>query len=208
MMSVLPELASQQGRKDEKPNKELGNRLAETRDLKGIKEIAKNLTNQDRNIQIDCLAVLEQIGLHAPDLIEDYLDDFLGLAYGDDNRLIWSAMINIALIADRRPDQIYSHLEDLIEVIERGSVITQDNGIKILSKICAAKPEYLDIVFPYLIEQLQNCRAKSVPQYAESTWVAVNPEYQDKYLEVLQSRLDELSESQSKRVNKVIKSFG
>jgi hypothetical protein len=154
------------------------------------------------------LAVLEQIGLQAPDLIEDFLDDFLGLAFGKDNRLIWAAMINIALIADRKPDQIYAHLEEIIEVIERGSVITQDNGIKILSRICETKPEYLVVVFPYLINQLQTCRAKSVPQYAESTRVAVNPEYQDRYLEVLQSRLDELSESQSKRVNKVIKSFG
>ena len=58
-MSIISELASMQGRKDEEPNKELGKRLAETANLVGIKEAADNLRNEDRKIQIDCLAVLE-----------------------------------------------------------------------------------------------------------------------------------------------------
>jgi len=42
-MSILTELASVQGRKDEEPNKELGKRLVETANLEGIKEAAENL---------------------------------------------------------------------------------------------------------------------------------------------------------------------
>ncbi len=105
-MSILVELASVQGRKDEEPNKELGKRLVETADLDGIKEAVDNLRNEDRKIQIDCLAVLEQVGSLTPELIEDYLEEFLRLIFGKDNRLIWAAMINISLIADRKPDQI------------------------------------------------------------------------------------------------------
>ncbi len=47
-MSILNELASMQGRKDEEPNKELGKRLVETADLEGIKEAADNLRNVDK----------------------------------------------------------------------------------------------------------------------------------------------------------------
>ena len=118
-MSILPELASMLGRKDEEPNKELGKRLVETADLEGIKEAADNLRNEDRKIQTDCLAVLEQVGLLAPELIENYLEEFLRLIFGKDNRLIWAAMINIALIADRKPDQIINRLDDIVAVIER-----------------------------------------------------------------------------------------
>jgi hypothetical protein len=66
-----------QGRKDEEPNKEVGKRLVETADLEGIKEAVDNLRNADRKIQTDCLAVLEQVGSLAPELIEDYLEEFL-----------------------------------------------------------------------------------------------------------------------------------
>jgi hypothetical protein len=69
-MSVLSKLASAQDRKDEEPNKALGRELVENRDVEGIREVAENLWNEDRRIQIDCLAVLEQIGLLEPGLIE------------------------------------------------------------------------------------------------------------------------------------------
>ena len=206
-MSILAELASMQGRKDEEPNKELGKRLVETANLEGIREAVDNLRNEDKKIQVDCLAVLEQVGLLAPELIEDYLEEFLKLIFGKDNRLIWASMINIALIADRKPDQIINRLDDIISVIEKGSVITRDNGIKILSRAGAAKPEYNSQVFPHLIDQLNNCRPKSLPQYAESILVAVNPGNQTQYLAVLNKRLDELSAAQGKRVNKIIRSF-
>lgn len=206
-MSILNELASMQGRKDEEPNKELGKRLVETADLEGIREAADNLRNEDKKIQIDCLDVLEQVGLLAPELIEDYLEEFLKLVFGKDNRLIWAAMINITLIADRKPDQIINRLDDIIGVIEKGSVITRDNGIKILSRAAAAKTEDNNLVFPYLIDQLNNCRPKSLPQYAESVLVAVNPGNQTQYLAVLNKRFNELSAAQGKRVNRIISKF-
>ncbi len=206
-MSILTELASAQGRKDEEPNKELGKRLVENANLEGIREAVDNLRNEDKKIQVDCLAVLEQVGLLAPELIEDYLEEFLRLVFGKDNRLIWASMINIALIADRRPDQIINRLDDIIAVIEKGSVITRDNGIKIISRAGAAKPVYNSQVFPHLIDQLNNCRPKSLPQYAESILVAVNLDNQTQYLAVLNKRLDELSAAQGKRVNKIIRSF-
>jgi len=206
-MSIIPKLASSQGRKDQEPNKELGKWLVENNHLAGIKEAADNLLNEDRNIRIDCLAVLEQVGLLAPELIEDYLEEFLRLIFSIDNRQIWAAMINIALIADRNPDQIISRLDEIIKVIDKGSVITQDNGIKILARVAAAKPEYIERVFPYLIDQLKNCRSKSLPQYAESISIAVRQDYRDQYLSVLSSRLNELSAAQEKRVKKIINNF-
>ena len=206
-MSIIPKLASSLGRKDQELNKELGKWLVETNHLSGVKEAADNLFNEDRNIQIDCLAVLEQVGLLAPDLIEDYVEDFLQLIFGADNRLIWAAMINIALIADRKPDQIISRLDEIFKVIDKGSVITRDNGIKVLVRVAAAKPEYDVRIFPYLIDQLNGCRPKSLPQYAESISIAVRPDSQHQYLSVLFSRLNELSTAQEKRVKKIIKNF-
>ncbi len=206
-MSVLTKLASAQGRRDEAPNKALGNELVEKNDLAGIQEIAANLHNKDRRIQNDCLAVLEQVGDLKPELIEDYVADFLQLIYSKNNRLVWAAMIDLAKIADRKPEPIFEHYDSIVQIIEKGSVITKDNGIKVLARVASVNDTYNQKIMPYLLEQLRTCRAKSLPQYAESVQTAVNPENQAAYLTILNGRVDALSAAQQRRVRKLLKSF-
>jgi hypothetical protein len=206
-MSIIPELSSQQGRKDDEPNKILGTKLVESRDLDGIKEVAANLSNPSRNIQIDCLGVMERVGLLTPELIEDYLDELITLAFSNDNRLVWQSLIIIAMIAEKKADQLITHLDQIKGLYDKGTVITRDNVIKILARIGAAKPDYARQVYPFLIEQLRICRSKSIPQYGESIQVMINSENQDVYLSVLRKRIHELTPAQQKRVDKILKKY-
>ena len=114
-------------------------------------------------------------------------------------------MINLALVAKRKPKQIYAKFDDIVTTIEKGSVITQDNGIKTLAIVASVEKEYNQRIFPYLIEQLKTCRPKSVAQYAESIYVAVNPANQDSFIDVLDKRLDDLSPTQKSRVTKILR---
>jgi hypothetical protein len=116
-------------------------------------------------------------------------------------------MIDLALVADRKPDEIFARYDEIVGVIDRGSVITRDNGIKALSKVAAVRAEYGQRIMPYLLEQLGSCRAKSVPQYAESIRVAVGPEYREQYLSMLEGRMDELSVAQQRRVKRLLNTF-
>ena len=206
-MSVLSKLASAQDRKDEKPNKDLGRELVENHKIEGIREVAENLWNIDKRVQTDCLSVLEQIGLVNPEMIENYVADLIELVFCNDNRLVSAAMINLTLIADRKPQEVFEQYDDMIDVITNGSVITKDNGIKTLAKVAAAEPEYNEVIMPYLLEQLSSCRPKSVPQFSESIIVAVNPENQAQYLSILNERFDTLSAAQQRRVKKQLKPF-
>ena len=206
-MSILSKLASAQDRKDEEPNKDLGRELVENHDIERIREIAENLWNKDKRVQTDCLSVLEQVGLLEPELIENYVADFIELIFSKDNRLVWAAMINLALIADRKPQEIFEQYDDIVKVIEKGSVITRDNGIKILAKVASTSIEYEEVIVPYLMEQLIRCRSKSVPQYAKSIRVAINLDNQEQYLSILNERLDALSAAQQRRVKKLLKTF-
>jgi hypothetical protein len=206
-MSLLSKLAGAQGRRDEEPNKELGRMLVQKNDTGGIQEIARNLHHKDKRVQTDCLAVLEEVGRQSPELIQDYVEDFIELTFSKNNRLVWQAMINLALIADRKPVEIFDRFEDLVRVIDTGSVITQDNGIKTLAKVASANKEYNQAIMPFLLKQLQTCRPKSIPQYAESILFAVNQENQDHFLEILNQRSNMLSAAQQKRVNKIVKQF-
>lgn len=206
-MSVLSRLAGAQGRKDEEPNKELARDLVEKKDVGGIQEVVENLTNADRRVQTDCLSVLEQIGLLNPELIEGCVAGILALVFHKDNRIVWAAMIVLALVADRKPQEIFQRYEDLARVTEKGSVITKDNGIKTLARVAAAGGGYSSAIAPFLLEQLRTSRAKSVPQYAESIRVAVDADNQARYLAILNERFGELSAAQQRRVKKVLKTF-
>jgi hypothetical protein len=206
-VSVLSRLASAQDRRDEEPNKDLGRELADNHDSAGIREVAANLWHEDKRVRTDCLSVLEQVGLVDPALIEAYVTDFIELVFSKDNRLVWAAMINLALIADRKPQEIFERYDALVEVIDKGSVITRDNGIKTLAKVASTRFDYREVVLPYLMKQLRSCRPKSVPQYAESIRCAIDSDSQDQYLSILSERLDELSAAQQRRVKRLLRTY-
>jgi hypothetical protein len=196
-----------QDRRDEEPNKSLAWELVEKRDHKGIEEIAENLWNSDKNIQSDCASVLEEVGRLAPDLIADYVVDFLKLLSSKNNRLVWGGMIVLTMVADRKPRQVFDNRDTIVEAIKKGSVITRDNGIKTLAAVASVNEEYNEALFPFLIGHLKSCRPKSVPQHAESIVRAVTPDNQGQYIDVLKARFDTLSSSQQRRVRKLLRAL-
>ena len=204
-MSALEKIAYYQNRRDEVPNQELAKDLAAKKDRKGIREIAENLWNKNAQIQSDCLKVLYEIGYLQPELIAPYAEDFLKLLHSRKNRLVWGAMIALSTVADLKADVIYPHVEEIKQVMDRGSVITQDNGVKVLALVAARKAAYSKTIFPYLLHHLETCRPKDVPQHAEKAAVAVNTRNRQAFIAVLEKRLVDLKGAQAARVKKVIK---
>ncbi len=204
-MSVLNRIAYFQNRRDEVPNQELAKDLAATKDRKGIQEISENLWNENQNIQSDCLKVLYEIGYLDPVLIADYVEDFLKLLNSKNNRLVWGSMIALSAIAELKTDEIYAHHESIQVIMEHGSVITMDNGIKTMAAIASKNEEYRKQLFPYLLKHLETCRHKDVPQHAEKTIVAVNASNKDEFIALLEKRIADITGSQVMRLKRVIK---
>jgi hypothetical protein len=90
-------------------------------------------------------------------------------------------------------------------VMDEGSVITQDNGVKVLALVAAQGAAYSKEIFPYLLHHLETCRPQDVPQHAEKAAIAVNTRNRKQFIAVLEKRLVDLSGSQAARVQKVIK---
>ena len=204
-MSALNRIATYQNRRDEVPNQELARELAEKKDRTGIREIAQNLWSDNASVKSDCLKVLYEIGYLDPALIADYVDDFLKLLKSKNNRLVWGSMIALSTIAALKADEIYVHLPEIQSTMQSGSVITKDNGVKILAVVAAQKETYRKKIFPDLLQHLATCRPKDVPQHAEKIVVAVNAKNKDEFSAALQTRMVDLSASQATRVRKVIK---
>jgi len=203
-MSAIDQIAFSLNRRDEVPNQKLARTLAETGDEQGIREIAANLVNATPNIQSDCLKVLYEIGSLRPELIAPYLDDFFKLLKHKRKRMVWGAMIALACIASLKAAEIYAHLDEITHLLQTGSVITADNGVKILAAVSAKDPQYEQAAFPILLEHLQTCRPADVARHAEYILTAANPGNQAVLTAVLRQRLSVLPAPQAARVKKVI----
>ena len=204
-MSIITSLASSLGRRDEVPNQELARSLAAKKDKAGIREIAENLWNKDKNIQADCIKVLYEIGYLEPKLVADYAGDFVKLLRSRNNRLVWGGMTALAEAAKANPDAVFKHLDEIKKAKETGSVITVDNAISTLAWTAAANRKYNEAIFPYLLKHLSSCRPKEVPQHSEKTLPAVNSSNKADFIKVLEKRMEDLSGSGLARVKKVIK---
>jgi len=203
-VTVLNRIAYFQNRRDEVPNQELARELAESRNSEGVHEIAENLWNKDRNVANDCIKVLYEIGYLAPELIAGYVDDFLKLMQSRNNRMVWGVMLALSTIAALKADEIYPHVGEIEKVMENGSVITVDNGVKILALVASKNEAYRARIFPYLLDHLATCRPKDVPQHSEKTLAAVSARNKAEFIAVLQKRMVDLQGAQVSRVKKVI----
>ncbi len=206
-MSVLPKIAFFRGIRDEIPNQELARELAMANDTKGVKEIAEHLWDKNENVCSDCVKVLYETGYIQPELIVPYCAEFLKLLMSKQNRLVWGAMIALSTIAPFQAAELFEKRELIIKIVDQGSVITQDNGIKTLSLVAAVNERYQKVLSPYLLQFLGKCRISDTPRYAETILPCVNGFNQDEYLEILHKRLPELTSSQSARVKKILRKF-
>ena len=204
-MSVLNRLAHSLGRRDEAPNQELARDLAAKKNKAGIKEIAENLWDKDKNIQADCIKILYEVGVIEPNLIADYAEDFVKLLRSKNNRLAWGGMTALAEVAKANPDVVFKNLDAIKKAKETGSVITVDNAISTLAYTAAANRKYNETIFPYLLDHLSNCRPKEVPQHSEKTLPAVNASNKADFIKVLEKRMEDLSGGGLTRVKKAIK---
>ena len=204
-MSILNKIAFYQNRRDEAPNQEVAQALAQTRNQADIQEIAENMWAKDPNIQSDCLKVLYELGYLAPELIAEYADDFLKLLKHHNNRMVWGGMIALSTVADLKAAEIYPHVNEIVQVMKIGSVITIDNAIKVLALVASQKEEYRKAVFPTLLDHLRTCRPKEVPQHAEKSLPAVTAGNKSDFICVLEKRLEDLTASQKTRLKKIIK---
>ena len=204
-MPVIDKLASSLGRRDEIPNQELAKQIADTGDKKAIKELVENLANKNKNIQNDCIKTLYEIGEKKPFLVSTYAENFVQLLDSKNNRLQWGAMTALNSIAIEVPKIVFAALAKLAGVADKGTVITRDNYVGILTKLCSLK-DYADDAFSLLNEQLLSCPSNQLAMYAENALPVISEKNKAIFAKTLASRIGDFEkESKRKRVEKLLK---
>jgi hypothetical protein len=113
-------------------------------------------------------------------------------------------MIGLSTIADLAADTVDQRRKEIQRAMEQGSVITVDAGVLTLAKLAITSDARRKEIFPYLLQHLQTCRPKDVPQHAEKIAIAVDASNKDEFLRTLDQRLRDLSSSQATRIRRVI----
>jgi hypothetical protein len=204
-MSVLNKIAFYQNRRDEVSNQEVARELARTRNAADIREIAEALWNKEPNIQSDCLKVLYELGYLEPELIADYVDDFIKLLKHPNNRMVWGGMIALSTIASLQAEAIFPHVDEIKKTMETGSVITNDAGMRALAKIAARNEEYRDSIIPTLFDRFKNSRPVDAPRYAEFILGAIDRTNKAEFSGLLLKWIASASDSRLARLRKVLK---
>jgi hypothetical protein len=205
MSVLLNRLAYLQTRRDRTPNLDLARDLVARDDQAGIREIAENMWNENKNIHWDCIHVMYEIGKIEPKLIEPYAQDFIKLLKSRHNDMVWGAMTALAEVAKVNPELIFKHLDEIKKAKESGSVITIDTSISALAHTAAANENYNTSIFPYLLKHLSTCRPKEVPQHAERILPAVNESNKTQFVKTLKKRNADLSGAAFTRLGRIIR---
>ncbi len=204
-MIIIGKLATSLNRRDEIPNQELAKQIAMSNNKKAVKELMENLNHTKKGIQSDCIKVIYEIGVLKPKLLAVFSKELLALLDTKNNRLQWGAMIALNTITNECPNKIYNALGKIIEVANKGSVITNDNCVKILIKLCAIK-EYAENAFFLLNERLKISPPNQLPMYAENALPIVNDKNKTTFTKILTARLPDMEKGTKKiRVEKVIR---
>lgn len=205
-MSVLAELAASLGRADEQPNVVLAERLAKEQDTEAIAVVVDGLTHKAA-IASDCIKVLYEVAEREPSLLIEHFNTLLGQLHHKNNRHVWGAMTALDALTLTMPAQLAKHLPTIVAVADRGSVITRDHAVGILTKLCTL-PTYRMKAFPFLLDLLRKCPTNQLAMYAEMTLPIATTETIAALLEVLAARLPQLPKvSQQNRVNGVLRKY-
>lgn len=204
-MSILEQLASVQGIRGTVPNKILAKKIAADNDVAAVKELVDNLANKNRNIQSDCIKTLYEAAEINPKLIAPHVKAFGAVLKHKNNRLVWGAMTALdAITAEQRP-VIYSMLPDIMDVAEKGTVITKDHAVGILIKLAADK-KYAPDALPLLLDQLKHAANNQFAMYAENSLPVIGEQDKKAFADILSSRITDLEkDSQKKRIEKLLK---
>ncbi len=207
-VTILSELVTSLGRRDQVYNQELARRIAAKGDKKAVTELVENLRNKDRNIQGACIKVLYEVGALNPSLIAGHGRELLGLLESKNKRLVWGAMTALDTITLQDPGTAFSGVARVVAASEGDSVIARDHAVGILIKLCSVD-RYADEAFPLLMAQLRNCPTNQLPMYAENALSIIKDERKAVFVGALSSRLGEMEKAtKRRRVEAVIRKLG
>lgn len=205
-MSIVEKLSALNNKNNNLMEKELAAELFNTKNTTAIQELVINLDNKNKKIQSNCIKTLYEIGeMGGGNLIAEYCGNFGGLLINKNNRLVWGAVTALNTIVKFNPEGVYNLLDLIVKAVNKGSVITIDNGVGIYTQL-AVYPKYQKESLVHLFNILDKCPIKQFPMYIEKSEKCINKNNVNKFINIIEQKFELLErDTQKKRVSKILK---
>ena len=173
-LNVESRLAGALGRRDENPNIELAEHIADCGNTYAVASLVALLKRGKTSQRNDAIKVLYEVGDRRPELIAPHVTAFLQHMNSASNRLVWGALTALAAITRTEPGEIDRHLEDILDAADEGSVIAKDQAMNILLTLAADTTRSARIM-PLLIGRIASAPPNQLPAYAERSLSVIAP---------------------------------
>ncbi|MBN1139587.1 MAG: hypothetical protein JXM73_23625 [Anaerolineae bacterium] len=153
-MTILNDLASSLGQRNENANRAVADRVQA--DLSLLDELAGGLSASNVKLVGDCAEVFTMIAEHSPQAVAPYLPHLIPLLNSKNGRVRWEAMHALAFTARHVPVTMAELLPVLMDTVRRDpAVIVPRYALEALGEYAATGPQAAQAVFPFLVEALQ-----------------------------------------------------
>lgn len=205
---IASRLANAMDRQDEEPNVLLADELAQTKDGRGIAQIAEIAAAGRKPAQNDAIKVLYEVGARDAVLLRPHVQLFLKQIHSRNNRMVWGSLTALAQIARIDADPIAENLDSILSAADGGSVIAKDQAVQILIALLR-RPDLAAVATAHLFARLQAAAVNQLPMYAERIHAALDRPDQPQFRRILLQRLaDDMPPSKRRRIEAVIKKLG
>ena len=191
-------LASSLGRRDEKPNILLAQKIVEEKSEGAITELIELCKGKDRKLAGDAIKVIYEIGYLTPGLLSDRVHELIPLLDTKHNRLQWGTMVALSTLSAIRPEALFDNLPAIIGTMHSGSVISKDAGVKLLVDLCSDTGRSEQVV-PILLEFIQDAPINQFPTYCQRIGSLDLGNQAPEFAEIIRSRLPEFEAYPPKR---------
>ncbi|MEP4535315.1 MAG: hypothetical protein ABJ004_19625 [Cyclobacteriaceae bacterium] len=205
-MAIIDRLSSSQGLRTQDANKALASEILISQNFEAIDELKNLLTNPpDQKVLFDVLKTLETIGEANPKMIGHLFEEFIPILSHKKNMVVWIAMSALSHITVFHPQRTFELLGTILQIMDKGSVITRDKGFVMLVALyneAAYRPD----VKALIVEQLLKAPDNQFGQYVEKWMKVISAEDVPALIDTLEQRLPDLtSPSHQKRAHKNLK---
>ncbi len=205
-MNITSRFANVNGSREQHLNKLLAQEIVTNCDLVLMDEIVSVLSSNVKvDIIADALKVTEIVGESSPELARSTYPIVMKLLDHQSNKIQWRAMSALSTFGHLELDVLFNELGKILQLMDAGSIITRDHGIKIMIGLYQ-KQCYREDLASLLEEQMLTAPDNQLGQYAEKWLEVITLNDLPRLRQILENRLPDLTNpSHQKRISRVLK---
>lgn len=161
-MGILDEVTSVTG--DKNSNKELVKRCLITPAL--LHSIAEGLRTGTPKAKVDCAQILTDVAQRRPELLAEFVADFLDASKSDNKRIAKLAFSGLEKVVTANPAEVYAERDYLLGVAKEGGAMAL-SAAGVLAALCGNNPNYRGKLLGNVLRLLY-----AVPDADLPKWVA------------------------------------